>query len=513
MGDHILGVLAIHSYSQNVFDQNQARLLSALSGTIGSAIENARLYSEMEKAREAAEAANAAKSIFLASISHELRTPLNAILGFAQLLRRDSQLTPGQQAYLEIINRRGINLLDLINDVLEISRIESGRTLLRENDIDLYQMFDNLIEMYTLQAKEKGLAFGFVYAQDIPQHVRLDHLKLWHTLSNLIGNAIKFTRSGGVSVWVSLLAASDDLATLEFKVEDTGPGISPEELEIIFVPFVQAQAGQQTQGGVGLGLSICRQYVRLLGGELQVKSEPGVGSGFTFAIQVRKVDPAGVKSTQPPRRVIGLDPNQAPPQRGAYRLLVAEDDESNRLLLVNALKMPGFKIQEAVNGQEAVKIWGRWKPDLVFMDMHMPVLDGFSATRQIKSSPGGHSSVIIALTASSLEEDRERVLSAGCDDFIGKPYQLDDVYDMLTRHLGIKFIYQEMEIPEPARPAENGFSTAPPGAAGPLRPARQPVGRPAPGHRPGRYPAHAAHHPGHPGSGCARRSHPGAAGQ
>jgi two-component system sensor histidine kinase/response regulator len=462
VGDKTLGVIAVHSYSQYVFDENSTHLLSALSNSIGSSIETARLYTEMQQAREEAETANTAKSIFLASISHELRTPLNAILGFAQLLRKDSNLTPDQQEYLEIINRSGVNLLALINDVLEISKIESGRAVQNVNDIDLYQLFAGLIEVYALQAREKGLVLSFDYSEDTPQYVRTDNVKLWHILSNLIGNAIKFTSSGGVSVRVRSLHSSADVETIQFEVEDTGPGIAPEEMDDIFDPFVQASLGKQNLEGVGLGLSICKRYVRLLGGDIKLKSQLGIGSIFEFMIQVQKIDGVGCDTLKPARRVVGVNSNQLAPHGGKFRLLIAEDDDTNRLLLAKALIPLGFEVQEAGNGQEAFELWKRWQPDLIFMDMHMPVLDGFAGTKQIRDAAEGSSPIIIALTAASFEEDREQALAAGCDDFVRKPFQLDEIYNMLSQHLGVALVYQEPQ----GLDLDNSLSAASPRTAG-----------------------------------------------
>ncbi len=446
-GFKTFGVLAVHSYTPHAFDENSTRLLSALSNTIGSAIENARLYAEMEKARKQAETANAAKSVFLASISHEFRTPLNAILGFAQLLRQDSNLHPDQQEYLEIINRSGVNLLALINDVLEISKIESGIIVENDSDFDLFQLFDNLVEMYSLQAREKGLSLSLDYSEATPQYIRTDNLKLWHILNNLIGNAVKFTANGGVSVRIEVEASSGDKEILHIEVEDTGPGIIPQELETIFEPFVQASLGRQRQEGVGLGLSICRRYVQLLGGDITVRSQPGAGSVFAFTIRVHRAGTADGIRLRPMRQILGVNPDQLARRGGPFRLLLADDDKMSRLILARALEPLGFEVREAVNGQEAVDTWKSWSPDLILMDVHMPVLDGCLATRQIRAEVRGKSPVIIALTTATFEEDLKQVQLAGCDDFVRKPYQLADIYHMLSRYLGVVFEYNEPEQP------------------------------------------------------------------
>jgi PAS domain S-box-containing protein len=332
----------------------------------------------LQEARRAAEAANQAKSAFLANMSHELRTPLNAILGFTQLMDRDPNLTAEQQENLGIINRSGEHLLALINEVLEMSKIEAGRVTLEENSFDLYRLLDGLEEMFRLRARDKGLALSFERAENVPQYVRTDEGKLRQVLSNLLGNAVKFTQEGGVALRVGTKDEGRRTkdqppsvvrrSSLVFEVEDTGPGMAPEELAVVFDPFVQATSGQQPQEGTGLGLSISQQYVRLMGGDITVSSEVGRGSLFQFDVQAGLADAAEVQAAQPRRRVLGLEPNQP-----IYRLLVAEDKETNRQLLVKLLEPLGFEVQEAVNGQEAIEVWERWEPHLIWMDMRMPV--------------------------------------------------------------------------------------------------------------------------------------------
>jgi PAS domain S-box-containing protein len=441
-----------------------------------------------DHARQAAESANRAKSVFLANMSHELRTPLNAILGFSQLLHRDPSLAVEQRESLEVITRSGEHLLTLINDVLEMSKIEAGRTTLDEHSFDLHRMLDDLEDMFYLRAADKGLVLLFEYATDVPQYVRTDESKLRQVLINLLSNAVKFTQEGGVTLRVKsadLDPARDPGPTegrqgkeptrqaslrgtpcslLHFEVEDTGVGIAPEDLEGIFDPFVQAASGQITQEGTGLGLPISRQFVRLMGGDISVSSALGQGSVFRFDVQIELTEASEVPVEQPTRRVVGLEPDQP-----VYRLLVAEDRESNRKLLIRLLASltpspvggsgHGFEVREALNGQEAVEIWAEWAPHLIWMDMRMPVMDGQEATKRIKTTTKGQATVIIALTASAFEEDRRAVLAAGCDDFVRKPFREAEIFEKLTKYLGVRFVYEE------AAPSAQGASPAKPEGA------------------------------------------------
>jgi signal transduction histidine kinase/CheY-like chemotaxis protein len=421
--------------------------------------------SELKQSKEAAEAASRAKSAFLANMSHELRTPLNAILGFTQLMSSDPNLTHQQRENLATINHSGEHLLGLINDVLELSKIEAGRMTLKQQDVDLHNLLDGLEEMFLLRAKSKGLNLIFERDPDVPRHIRTDVGKLRQILMNLLGNGVKFTQKGHVvlRVWVaSPNGGSNGQVRLGFEVRDTGPGISPEDLEVVFAPFEQTAIGRQSQEGTGLGLPLSQQYVRLMGGNLTATSplaeataQGGPGSAFRFDIPVTLTEPPSEEAAGPARRVVGLEPGQP-----RYRLLIAEDDRANRRLLVQLLTPLGFEVREALTGQEALEVWESWEPHLIFMDMRMPVMDGYEATRRIKATSKGQDTVIIALTASALEEDRATILAGGCDSFIRKPFRQSELFDALTRHLGVRFLYQE-EPPSAVSPRMTASETGP----------------------------------------------------
>jgi PAS domain S-box-containing protein len=411
---------------------------------------------DLQQARRAAEMASQAKSRFLANISHELRTPLNAILGFTQLMDGKPNLTSDQRENLSIINRSGEHLLALINDVLEMSKIEAGQATLEETSFDLYSLLDSLQELFCLRAQAKGLDLNLERAENVPRYVQADEGKLRQVLSNLLGNACKFTREGHITLRVWVGGSEHPPITLYFEVEDTGPGIAPEELSAVFDAFVQTETGRSSQEGTGLGLPISQQYVRLMGGNLTVRSKSGRGSVFAFAVPVDPADATRVQAQESTRRVLGLEPRQRAPDGGPYRLLVVDDRDTDRRLFMRVLADldqggGSLEVREAANGQQAVEMWERWRPHLIWMDMRMPVLDGHQATRRIKAHPQGQDTVIVALTATAFEEDRQRILLNGCDDFVRKPFRRSEIYDALARHLKLRFLY-EAEQPQPAGP-------------------------------------------------------------
>ncbi|MEG3879428.1 PAS domain S-box protein [Microcoleus sp. herbarium7] len=402
---------------------------------------------KMQQAKEAAEAANKAKSTFLANMSHELRSPLNAVIGFAQVMIRSKALSRENQEDVGIILRSGEHLLALINQVLDLSKIEAGRTAIYEKNFDFYRMLDDLEDMFALRAEEKGLQLMFDRDAEVPHYICTDEVKLRQVLINLLNNAIKFTSEGGVSVQVKggrskvRKNSADKFPgrySLHFEVQDTGAGIAAEEINQLFEAFVQTKTGKDSQEGTGLGLAISRQFVQLMGGEITVSSEVGKGALFEFDIQVHLVEAADIENKKTQRRVVALEPDQP-----SYRLLIVDDKPLNRQLLVKLLSPLGFELREANNGKEAVDVFTEWEPHLIWMDMRMPVMDGYEATKQIKTTTGGQATAIVALTASVLEEERAVILSAGCDDFMRKPFREEDIFAAMGKHLGVRYIYED----------------------------------------------------------------------
>ncbi|MGK7941248.1 MAG: ATP-binding protein [Crocosphaera sp.] len=409
-------------------------------------------HTAMETAAQKAKAANRAKSEFLANMSHELRTPLNAILGFAQVMRRSHTLDTEHQENLSIITRSGEHLLTLINQVLDLSKIEAGRIIFNKTEFDFYRLLDDLDDMFQFKADEKRLQLLFERSPDLPQYIRTDQVKLRQVFINLLNNALKFTEEGGVSVRVrgETLTFGDGNQTKEIdsldrtiivEIEDTGHGISQEELDHLFEPFVQSQSGKDHQEGTGLGLPISRKFVQLMGGELTVNSELERGTIFRFHIHAEEIEPTEIETqTRQKRHVIGLVANQP-----KYRILVVDDRWSNRELVIKLLTPLGFEVRPANNGEEAIQVWEEWEPHLIWMDMRMPIMDGYEATKRIKATIKGQATAIIALTASVFEEEKAVVLSAGCDGFIRKPFKEAEIFNAMEKQIGVQFLYESDE--------------------------------------------------------------------
>jgi signal transduction histidine kinase/CheY-like chemotaxis protein len=440
-------------------NRNIVKILEGFTQELESKVEErtAQLEESIQKTEIAlaqAQNANQAKSRFLANMSHELRTPLNAILGFTQLMTRDVSIGKEQQENLKIINRSGEHLLKLINDILEMSKIEVGQITLNHSQFDLHIMLKSIEEMLRLKANAKNLNLSFNIASDVPRIIDADEGKLRQIIINLLGNALKFTERGSIVLrvgkesnyklpgeqQVEFLFA--DTYSLCFAVEDTGPGVEEAELGKLFTPFEQTKAGRVSNEGTGLGLSICHKFVELMGGELKAKSIVGQGSVFYFQIPLREQEVTTAIANQQAEqlKVIALAENQP-----SYRILAVDDVPSSRLLLNKLLTTIGFEVREAGDGLEAIELWQKWHPHLILMDMRMPIIDGYEATQRIKAEPEGKSTVVIALTASAFEEERVEILSAGCDDFMRKPFQEAELLTKIGQYLGVNYLYEAAE--------------------------------------------------------------------
>ncbi|MEG4317832.1 MULTISPECIES: response regulator [unclassified Microcoleus] len=447
-GEKLWGLLASYQNSApRQWSEAEINVAVHVGTQLGVALQQAELLTrtqrqsmELIKSKENAEVANRAKSQFLASMSHELRTPLNAILGFSQVMARNTSITAEQKEYIEIINRSGEHLLELINDVLSMSKIEAGQITINESRFNLHNILNSLREMLQLKANSKGLYLIFENIGNLPKYIQTDEAKLRQVLINLLGNAIKFTQHGIVSLRVSSQAETNEenKSQLLFEIADTGPGISPLELPTLFKPFVQTETGRKSMQGTGLGLPISQQFVRIMGGDISVESQLGQGTTFTFNIQVKLVTESDEQEKSAAQKVIALEAGQP-----TYRILIVEDVAENRQLLLKLLTPLEFEVREATNGQEGIALQSTWKPHLILMDMLMPVMDGYEATRLIKQTPEGKETIIIALTASAFDEQRHIILSAGCNDLICKPFREEVLFEKIAHHLNLRYIYEE----------------------------------------------------------------------
>ncbi|MGB6297208.1 MAG: chemotaxis protein CheB [Rivularia sp. (in: cyanobacteria)] len=404
---------------------------------------------ELTRAKQNAEAANHAKSEFLARMTHELRTPLNAILGFTQILNRQRNLQTQQKQYLNTILRSGQHLLSLINNILDISKIEAGMADFHITSFDLYNLLDGIESMLHIKARSKQLKLTFNLDADIPQYVQTDENKLRQVLINILENAIEFTDSGSVKLQVGVFEDNsspspvDSSLRLQFQVIDTGRGIASEELNSIFDAFVQSNPTYKVEDGTGLGLAICKRFVQLMGGDIKIESYLGQGTTVKFDILAGLANHRQVNQSLPKANVVGLADNQA-----EFSILLVEDNWDNRQLLIQILSPIGFKLIEASNGQEAIDLWEKYHPNLILMDMRMPIMDGYQATKIIKQKQNQKgvltqgSTPIIALTATAFNEDKKLMLMIGCDDFIPKPFQEELLLQKIAMHTGAKYTYE-----------------------------------------------------------------------
>ena len=387
---------------------------------------------ELRHAKEAAESATRAKSEFLANMSHELRTPLNGVLGYAQLLQRDPHLNPAQREAMDAIGKCGSQLLDLINDVLDLSKIEAGRLDIDEVPTDLRRLLNDLRYVLAEAAEQKGLRLTMSVGPGVPPAVVLDGRHLRQVLLNLLGNAVKFTRAGDVRLLVDAEAGE-----LSFAVVDTGPGIEPEALTEIFAAFAQTRTGA-TAGGSGLGLTISDHLVKKMGGTLSVESTVGQGSRFSFRLPLVEAAIADLARHESDPSLPPLDARLAPGE--ALTALVVDDSAANRRILASLLESAGVDVITAAGGLEALALADLHRPNVVFMDLKMNDLDGLEATRRLSRNPVTASIPVIAVTASALGNIRQAVRDAGCVDYLSKPIRAQVLFGMLRTHLGVRLV-------------------------------------------------------------------------
>ncbi len=372
------------------------------------------------------------------------------------MMRQDSRLSRSQCESLDIINRSGEHLLALINDVLEIAKIESGKLQLEIAPFDLATMISEISEMMKLRAEQKGLRLILDQSSEFPHYIRSDEARLRQIVVNLVGNAVKFTERG--SVTIRLNARKNTQRHLLIEIEDTGPGISSENVKRLFQPFVQLDRSA-ANGGTGLGLSIARQFARLMGGDIVIESTPGKGSLFRVDLPFELSDKDEIIrfGENGHGKVVALAPGQA-----ARRILIAEDQRENQLLLSQLMINIGQEVKTADNGEQCVRIFREWHPDLIWMDRRMPIMDGMEATRRIRGLPGGDKVKIVAVTASVFKEQQPEIEAAGMDDLVRKPYHFDEVYQCLTKQLGIEYLYRnDRAETKPAAPTPEMLAALP----------------------------------------------------
>ena len=421
---------------------NSASLYGADGKTVIAVIAQGQDVSQLKdtettllNAIKEAEAANRSKSIFLANMSQEIRTPLNSIIGFSQLLIREN-LSDLQKEYIVSIHRSGEHLLKLLNDILELSKIEAGRAELNPTDTDLFALFSDINMMFREQAQSKQLRLLFEIQPDVPNYIFVDSGKLRQIMVNLIGNAIKFTHEGGIAVRARISKSDVNIKSLVIEIQDSGVGISENDLGKLFKQFEQASAGIKQSTGTGLGLALSRQLAVLMGGNISISSEEGNGSVFTFNVEVKE-GKLNIAEANIPKRVIGIE---NPGEK--YLILVVDDMQTNLVVAEHLLQLAGFETHTAINGEDAIEKFEKYSPHLILMDMRMPVMDGYKATARIKATEKGSQTPIIAVTASQFEDEKAKIFMLDIQGYIRKPFRENEFFDSIGAALGINYIYE-----------------------------------------------------------------------
>jgi signal transduction histidine kinase len=413
--------------------------------------------SQLTIAKEQSKAANITKNIFLSHMSHELRTPLNAILGFSRLMERDANLTEKQAEHLDLIHQSGVHLLNLINDVLAMAKTDAGIEALDMKVTDLPQFVERIAVMFKSRTVGRGLTFSLNMMPHMPRYVTCDERKLQQILTNLMANSLKHTQTGGIElkVWSpdydskthnAVSNKNNGKIKLSFEVRDSGKGIETDRLKTIFDPFFSEPKDGAAKTGTGLGLTVSRNFARLMGGDITAANRRGKGARVTVHITVEL-------ASNPPEqvhyRIAGIDSAKI-----GKRILVVDDNDTSRLLLSELLHDVGFAVKEAEDGRKAVALFFEWRPHLIFMDIRMPLMDGIAATKMIKATEAGRHIPIIALTAHTIEEERQKIIAAGCDAFIRKPFEERELFEVMAKQLNLAFILKRARKthPPPSQP-------------------------------------------------------------